>query len=448
MVGGGLQVIVAEHRYRPLGTARELFACREPEVLVSGPAGTGKSRACLEKMHRFCLVNAGVRCLIVRKTATSLTSTALSTFRQYVATEALQYGDVEWYGGSKQEPAQYRYTNGSTILVAGMDQPTRIMSSEYDMIYVQEATELTIDDWEHLLTRLRNGRTQLQQILADCNPSFPTHWLKLRADQGLTKILESRHEENPRLFTEAGTLTPAGAQYMEVLDKLTGVRHARLRRGQWVSAEGVIYEDFDGAIHVVDAMPRGWEGWERYWAVDFGFTNPFVCQFWAESPDGDLYLYREIYRTQQTVEQHVARIKELVCPERKWLEPKPQLVLADHDAEGRQTFTNAIGLPTTAAKKQVTEGIQAVQERMRLNEHGHPRVYFVRGALVDRDEALVEAKKPTCTIEELPGYIWDIGAGKNPKEQPVKINDHGADAMRYMVAHRDLLRDPQARFLR
>jgi hypothetical protein len=57
---------------------------------------------------------------------------------------------------------------------------------------------------------------------------------------------------------------------------------------------------------------------------------------------------------------------------------------------------------------------------------------------VRRDPALVDAKKPTCTAEEVPGYIWDTGLGKAPKEQPLKADDHGCDAKRYMVAHKDL----------
>jgi hypothetical protein len=43
-------------------------------------------------------------------------------------------------------------------MIGGMDKPTKIMSSEYDFIYVQEAIELTETDWENLTTRLRNGR--------------------------------------------------------------------------------------------------------------------------------------------------------------------------------------------------------------------------------------------------------------------------------------------------
>ena len=100
-----------QHKFKPRGQAQALFGYRGDEVLMSGPAGTGKSRACLEKLHMCMLLNPGSRVLIVRKTAVSLTSTALVTFRQHVIGEALLAGDVVWYGGSKNEPAQYKYSN-------------------------------------------------------------------------------------------------------------------------------------------------------------------------------------------------------------------------------------------------------------------------------------------------------------------------------------------------
>jgi phage terminase large subunit len=164
--------------YEPHGAALEVFNRRDDEVLLSGPAGTGKSRACLEKIHAMCLLTPNLRALAVRKTGKSLASTGLVTFREHVAPESIAAGHVKWFGGSQQEPAAYRYANGSRLVVGGMDDPTKIMSSEYDVAYVQEATELTAADWEAITTRLRNGRISFQQLIADCNPSVPTHWLK------------------------------------------------------------------------------------------------------------------------------------------------------------------------------------------------------------------------------------------------------------------------------
>ncbi len=435
---------MTEHRYKPRGTAKELFSIRASEVLVSGPAGTGKSRACLEKLFLSCLLNPGMRGLIARKTAVSLSSTALVTWREYVAKEAIAVGDCYFYGGSREEAAQYRFTNGSTVTVGGLDQSTKIMSSEYDMVYVQEATELLEQDWEAITTRLRNGKVSYQQLLADCNPNTPTHWLKRRCDTGKTVMLDSRHEENPRYFDEDGQPTPQGTEYLKVLDALTGVRYQRLRKGQWTSAEGLIFDTFDQAINVVDAFEIP-QSWTRWWTIDFGFTNPFVCQWWAEDPDGRLYLYREIYRTQTLVEDHAKAILSYVTDaDGKWTEPQPRSIICDHDAEDRATLERHVGLGTTPAHKGVSDGLQAVSVRFRRAGDGKPRLFLLRDARVNLDQALEDSKKPTSTIEEVPGYVWKDSL---VKEEPVKVNDHGCDAMRYMVAEADLGVRPRVRWL-
>lgn len=434
------------HVYAPRGSAAEVFGRRDPEVLMSGAAGTGKSRACLEKINAAMIKYPGARALILRKTLVSLASSALKTWREDVVTEQLASGSLDYYGGSQEEPPQYRYDNGSRILVGGMDKPTKIMSTEYDLIYVQEATELTVTDWEFASTRLRNGRMPYQQLIADCNPDAPTHWLHERAAAGKLRMINCRHEDNPRLFDllPDGTfrLTDYGRNYMARLDALTGVRYLRLRLGQWVAAEGVIYDGFDPAVHIVDAMPKGWQHWARYWSVDFGFTNPFVLQCWAEDPDGRLWLYRELYRTQRTVDEHARDILRIVSEDGtaagRWREPRPQLIVADHDAENRERFEREIGMSTRAARKAVLNGIELVQVRLRPAGDRRPRLFILRGALVEQDPLLIESRRPTSTLEEIGGYVWAPGPdGKPLKEQPLKINDHGMDAMRYIVAERD-----------
>jgi len=439
-----------EHRYVPRGAAQELGQRRDAEVVISGPAGTGKSRACLEKIHLMCLLNPGMRALIVRKTATSLATTAIKTLERFVIPEAMSNFVVTFYGGGPREAPQYRYQNGSTITIGGLDRPSRIMSSEYDLIYVQEATELTINDWESLTTRLRSWVVSFQQLIADCNPDKPTHWLRARSVEGRTVMLESRHEDNPELFDDDGQITEHGAEYLGKLDKLTGPRYLRLRKGIWAAAEGLVYDGFDPALHVVDLLPPPLE-WPRAWSIDFGYTNPFVCGFWAIDPDGRLYLYREIYRTKRTVAEHAAKILRSVMHEGRhraegWREPRPQVVVCDHDAEGRAVFEKETGLVTTPAHKAVTEGIQAVQRRLQLAGDGRPRLFLHRNALIDPDAELVESKRPTCTLDEFPGYVWD-GSTERPKETPVKADDHGLDMTRYLVAHYDLRPEYNVRFI-
>jgi phage terminase large subunit len=425
-------------RYEPRGAARQLFQCRDSEVFMAGPAGTGKSLACLFRLHLVALHNPDMRGLIFRKTAVSLGSTTLVTWEKKVIADAMARGIVRWFGGSAREAPGYRYSNGAKIDVAGMDRPEKIMSAEYDLVFGDEATELTIADWEAIGTRLRNGRLSWQQQMGACNPAHPTHWIKRRCDDGAARMLISRHRDNPAYINADGTMTLQGVDYFKKLDALTGVRKLRLRDGVWAAAEGLIYDGFDEALHVVDEF-RIPHDWPRWLSVDFGFTNPFVMQWWAEDPDGRLILYREIYHTRRLVEEHARQARALmVYPAGGWREPRPRAVICDHDAEGRATLEKHLGLKTTAANKKVSPGIQAVTSRFKAAADGRPRLLLMRGALVERDGALDEARKPACTEEEMPGYVWAVKPNGTAPEAPLKENDHGCDAMRYMVAARDM----------
>ncbi len=406
---------------------------------MSGPAGTGKSRACLEKLNLAALKYPGMVGLIVRQVRDTLPSTALTTFEKFVITEQMRAGTVVYHGPSGREPARYAYSNGSQVWLAGMDKPSKIMSTEFDMIYVQEATELKSDGWQALTTRLGRGVAMpYQQLIADCNPDAPTHWLRQRTTVGAAMMLESRHRDNPVFYREDGTQTEKGRSYLARLDNLTGVRRLRLRDGLWVAAEGVIWTSFDPAVHVVDRFDIP-EDWPRFWVVDFGMVHPFVWQSWAVAPDGELYRYREIHMTGRIVEDHARQIIGLVRPgaqwddRRKtwvggeWIEPRPQKIICDHDAEDRETLKRYLGMGTTPADKRVKVGLDLVEARLRDR-----RLFFMRGSLVEKDQVLVDALKPTVAEDEIPAYVWD-----DNKEAPVKIDDDGCDTVRYLVSHCD-----------
>lgn len=413
--------------YAPRGAALEVFHRREPEVLLDGPAGTGKSRACLEKLHLAAMKYPGMRGIIVRKIRADLREAAIQTFDDHVLSP---HDGVRKVGGDNV--SHYLYPNSSRIVVAGLDRDVKVMSSEFDLAYAQEATELDEEEWEKLTTRLRNGVMPYQQLIADCNPQGPAHWLNQRCNAGQTVRLSSRHHDNPRLW-DGEHWTENGRAYMQTLEALTGARRDRLFMGRWVASEGMIYIDvWDPARNLID---NPWRGglppveWLRYWSVDFGYTNPFVCQMWAQAPDGELYLYREVYRTQTLVEDHARLLRTLMAGDRA-----PSAIIVDHDAEDRATLERHLGMTTVAAKKDVTLGIQAVSERLRPGPNGQSRLFIVNGALVERDPRLVDARKPTCTAEEIESYVW---SDSTRREEPVKADDHGMDALRYAVVNRD-----------
>jgi PBSX family phage terminase large subunit len=467
----------ARQGFQPYGGGLQLWKNKDPEVIISGPAETGKTRTALEKLDALMWKYPGAQAIIVRKTYKSLKTSVLLTFekkvlgawdpnaggyqaRKFNPKKPMGPGEllfdckgnpiVEHRGAFDQRKTPviklggehvegYLYPNGSHIYLGGMDVPDKVLSSEWDIVYINQAEELTLNDWEIITTRTtgRAGNMPYAQVMADCNPGAPMHWIRARAEKGRLKFIESRHEDNPTLFDPVThQITEQGKRSLTVLDNLTGVRYLRLRLGKWAAAEGVIYEEFDREIHIINPflIPKDWV---RFRAIDFGYTNPFVCQWWAMDPDGRLYLYREIYMTHRLVEDLAIEINKLSQGE------LISATICDHDAEDRATLEKDRGpgnpgIPTKPAMKAVSLGIQAVQGRIRRAGDGKPRIFIMAGALVEADPILLNNKKPVCTEQEIESYIWTpTKDSRSNKEDPLKENDHGMDPMRYIVCYVD-----------
>ena len=412
------------------------------EWCFSGPAGTGKTRAILEYIHWRC-TQERLRVLMLRKTEESLRTSALVTYQDEVLWDfdgkrSVADG-VRFFGGNKILPAQFIYEETSSIIVVGgMDNPNKVKSSQWDIVFINEVTELKQNDYEMVTSRTDRPGLAIRPpslVISDCNPDAPTHWIRLRAREGLLRMFRSFHKDNPSMWDERRKeWTASGRRYLARLNKLTGIRRARLLLGLWVAAEGLVYNAWNPQVHVIKWFKIP-EEWTRYLAIDFGFVNPFVAQWWAEDPEGRLFCYREIYVTQKLVEDAAADILRLSEGE-----PRFAAVITDHDAEDRATFEKKTGYRTTSAKKNVSAGINAVAERLTPDDDGRPRIFFLSGYRVEEDQDLRDSGRPTSTIEEFPSYVWDIKASsRNRKgDVPVKLDDHGMDTTRYMVAHRDL----------
>jgi len=403
-----------------------------PVVLFTGSAGGGKSRLAAEKINGYCLRYPGAMAVMLRKTRESMTnSTVLFMDRTVIA----RHPEVKHYPSKNR----FEYSNGSILAYGGMkneEQREQIRSigqeGRVDILWMEEANKFSEDDYQEVLARMRGTAAPWLQTILTTNPDAPTHWINRRLIVGgEAKVYYSGAMDNPHN-------PPA---YLETLASLTGVMGKRLRDGKWIQAEGAVYADYDAAIHILDYFEPP-IGWRRIRSIDFGYTNPFVCHWWAIDDDGRMCLYREIYMSQRIVEDHAKKIKEV---EHWYLEngkPDPnreriEASVSDHDAEDRATL-HRYGIITQPAKKSISPGIQAVQKRLLIAGDNKARLYFMRGALVEQDGRLLDSRKPTSTLEEIEGYVWPkSNEGRPAKEVPVKENDHGMDAMRYGVMYLD-----------
>ncbi|MCC6314202.1 MAG: terminase [Thermomicrobiales bacterium] len=387
-------------RYHPRGASADLFRHHEPEVIVSGPAGTGKTYGALWRLHLAALKYPGMRGIMLRKVQEDLTASALVTYQERVL-GAGNFG-VRAYGGSKLTPAAFQYPNGSTLLIGGLDKPDKVMSREYDLIYVNEATEITEEDWEKLTTRARWGVMPYQQVYGDCNPQGPGHWLYKRAKAEKTTMLFSVHEDNPELFDPATKRwTAKGEAYIAKLDALTGFRRDRLRLGIWRAAEGVVYPAFSRETHVREVNTGGWP---TIIGLDLGTRNPTAILTIHYSGDR-IHVGREHYErgmssdaiTDAAVDAYVGTGSDCI--------------VVDPSAAGLIASLQARGITAIKADNDVKVGISRVTSVL--------------------DDLTID---PSCEnlITEFESYRYPDGRRDN-SDIPVKEHDHAMDALRYAV---------------
>lgn len=430
----------------------------EPEVCYSGRRFGGKSWVGCAKGLLYGAAYRGARVAISREERASMESTTLLTLRSEIVPAEV------WAACWRESKSTLFLPNGSEISVFGLDKPGRALGARYGMAVVDQAEQLDYNQFTILNSCVMQVGMPWHQTLLLFNPDSPEHWAfkRYRPDMGDG----TRAGEDGRTFARVVHVLPDDLmdllteQSRARLDSMDGVWKLRYRLGLWAAFEGSVYGDLWAAsLHVVET-PHAWDEWgglppptwPRYRAVDFGFTNPFAMQWWAESPDGVFYRYREIYMTRRITEDHARHAAQLEADELSRLQDAaarngvggqlPYLAglyvragVSDPAGPDQRMTLAAQGLATVPGDNDILAGIETVRAMLK-NGAGGPRLRLVRGALVERDPALVAAKLPTCTEEEFPGYRWQRdrtrGASQGPRDLPIDVNNHGLAATRYL----------------
>jgi phage terminase large subunit len=394
--------------YEWRGGNNALIESMDSEVIAEGGSETGKTWAACYKAHMACREYPKAQGALIRKVAASIPGTVLVTMKRVIGSFPVTY-----FGGN-HNPERIIYPNGSQIWIGGMDNPTKVLSGERDFIQVCQAEELTLDDWETMTTRTtgRGSVAPYTQLFGDCNPSGSKHWIRERNKSGALKLLHTVHTDNPSLYLTDGTITEQGKRTLATLENLTGVRRKRLKDGVWATAEGAVYDTFDASIHVKVRPDSDFKTW--YLAQDEGYTNPAVILLVGEDSDGRLHVKREYYergKLQSTV------VAEVVA----WMKDYPiSMDVVDDAANGLIADLINAGVPAFGANKgDVLSGIQRVQDRLKVQGDGLPRLTV--------DSSCVNV------VNEFESYVWKkSGTSGAIKDEPQKENDHAMDAIRYL----------------
>lgn len=288
-----------------------MFRSEKPRVLLEGPAGTGKSLPICVKLHSIAERHAGARILIERSQRIDLNTTVIPQYLRLVGRKHPIYTDAK-----PRSIETLVYPNGSTVTFGGLDNVDRVMGSEFDIIWVNEATVgIDLRDIEMLETRFRGPqRTPYRQLIADCNPSYPTHFLHQWVSDHGTDVLKSRHQDNPILHDGEGW-TEQGIAYMAVLNRLTGSTKKRMLEGIWAAAEGAVFECLTEERNSFN--PSQWEyGYPRLPVIigmDWGIADPFcILAFIVDREAKTVWCIDEFYEPNLTASMMVNAVKRMM----------------------------------------------------------------------------------------------------------------------------------------
>jgi phage terminase large subunit len=154
----------------------EAFLSDKRYLVLRGGAGSGKSVFTAQKLLIRCMEEPGHRFLCLRKVAATLRPSVF----QLVLDLIYKYGMNRFIKINKTE-MKFTFSNGSEILLMGMDDPEKVKSiAGITGVWCEEATEFDERDFNQLELRVRGETKYYKQFILTFNPIHEEHWLKKR----------------------------------------------------------------------------------------------------------------------------------------------------------------------------------------------------------------------------------------------------------------------------
>jgi phage terminase large subunit len=188
------------------------------------------------------------------------------------------------------------------------------------------------------------------------------------------------------------------------------------------AVQGAVYPSFDRKVHVVkpDEIPE-LSDMSIYAGIDFGYHTT-ACLFVGVDKDQNWWVFDEVYAREATLQDTLPRIRDKLVGQR--------LILMVGDSAAKDAIeTMAKEFPITPAVKRqdsIIHGIDLIRAKLK------PRVQLVGPP----KPALYIGENCKNFIKEIEAYKYpEDKPDRNPSEVPMKEDDHGPDALRYLALH-------------
>lgn len=211
-------------------------------LVIHGGAGSGKSVFISAKILRRACEEVPHKILIIRKVASTLKN---SVFDE-ISARIEEFGIGKHVHPNKTEKT-FTFDNGNVILCKGLDEPEKIKSIEgITSMWIEEATELTEDDWDQLALRIRGDKAHYIQFILSFNPIDENHWIKRRLiDSGAATVVHTTYKDNYFLDDDY-------VQSLHALKDTNSLFYQVYCLGEWgvVDTSNKFMYAFDGQKHV------------------------------------------------------------------------------------------------------------------------------------------------------------------------------------------------------
>lgn len=411
------------HLEAPNPKQAEFLRARARFINYGGARGGGKSWGVRAKASLLSLRFPGIRELLLRRTYPELKENHVLPLRKLLK-------DIAVY---KESDKVFEFPNGSRLKLGYLDSESDVLQyqgQEYDVIFLDEATQFTEFQFNTLTACLRGANNFPKRMYLTCNPGGVGHaWVKrLFIDR------QYRNNEKPEDYVfiparvyDNKALLDNDTGYVQMLENLPENMRRAWLEGDWNVFDGQYFPEFRDDIHVCEpfSIPNDWV---RYTAMDYGLD--MLAHYWiAISPDNTAYVYRELYESGVIVSEAVKKIREREdSGEQIYSRIAPPDLWNAQSATGKSTalLFDEAGLALDKANNDRISGWLAIKELLKVEDRLQPN-----GAKIKTSRLKIFRTCPNL-IRTLPLLQYDEKKVNDAATEPHEVT-HAPDALRYFA---------------
>lgn len=400
----------------PQKKQREFFLAKEKYIAYGGARGGGKSWALRRKIVLLAIEYPGISILLLRRSYAELRDNHLRPLLKEI-------GDICVYTDARK---CFEFQQGSRIRLGYLDSESdalQYQGQEYDIIAVDEATQISEYQFHTLKGCLRGTGDFPKRMYLTCNPGGVGHgWVKrLFVDR------QYREGENaadyrfiPASVYDNEILLKKNPDYLDQLRSLPISLKDAWLNGRWESFEGQFFSEFDYDVHTVEPYPLP-ERVKKYCSIDYGL-DMLAALFVAVDEKGNAVVYDEVHESNLIVSAACKKILEksqgvsmFIAPSDLWSRQK------DSGKSIAELFADG-GIYLTRLSGERTDGWLCVKELLSAeNEAASPKLKIMRNCV--------------NLIRCMPLLMHDKNRFGDASTAPHSIT-HAPDALRYFAVSR------------